>query len=156
MNEETQPNSTNRANRATKKTYVLVVVSVVAAIVVLYGLASFALGLWPFNTAQTSETTPSKSSPKISMQAPVIDPSTKVLHTSTTIDTKEQGSCTLTLSNEKNKYVLKNTTEGVSGKSGCLDWNIGTGSILAGDYDVSISFDSKTQSSTVTSKVTIP
>jgi hypothetical protein len=143
-------------NQDNKKKYFIILSSVLVGALVLYGVAAFALHLWPFGVQTKTELSNTKTSAKISMQKPTINPTTKVLQTSTTIDTKEQGKCTLTLSSKVNKYVLENSTEGIEGKTGCLDWNIGTESIPAGDYDMTVRFDGKTQTSSTSQKVIIP
>jgi|GEM_PF-3484739 len=143
-------------NQNNKKKYALIYASLVVGIIVLYGAAAFAFHFWPFSVQTKTESSNTKKSAKISMQKPTINPTTKVLYASTTIDTKEQGKCTITLTSESNRYVLQNSTENIEGKTGCLEWNIGTGSIPPGDYDVKIDFVGKTQTSSIKSNVTIP
>lgn len=83
------------------------------------------------------------------------DPGKKVLSIDTAIDTTEQGMCKLTLSSKDKVYVLTSTTEGVDGRSGCLEWNIGTASIAAGEYQVEVKFMGKSQTATMSDKITL-
>jgi len=142
-------------NQDNKKKYILISIAALIAAGILYCGAALAFHLWPFNAQTKLESPSSTSAVKINMQKPTINSTTKVLSTNTVIDTKEQGKCTLTLSNKTNKYVLQNSTEGIEGRTGCLDWNIGIESIPAGEYDVTIKFTGKTQTAVSSQKVTI-
>lgn len=147
----------NRFENLTKiqKAIVLGTITILVAIAV-YG-AAFTLGISKQNNINTETPSSTKlSRPIMTTKKPIIDKENKILKIDSNVATSQQGNCELTLSNKKNVFVLTNSTEGVTGRTGCLNWNIGTDSIPAGTYNIQIKFTNKTQSATTKQTVTIP
>jgi len=134
-----------------------IVTAILVVGLTLYGTTAYMLNMWPFaqKTSQT-QLKPPAANPKMTMVKPTVDTKTDVLHTDTVIETKEQGDCKLTLTSGDNVYTLTNSTKGLKDRTGCLDWNIGTGNIVPGEYDVEVKFIGKTQTATTKQTVTIP
>ena len=127
-----------------------------------YGAAAYANVWWPFSATTTEQNNPKvnkeKQIPAIApaqIAKPFVNEKTNILDVSSLIETKEQGDCTLTISNKENSYQFKNSTVGVENNTGCLQWSIGTQSIEKGLYNVTLFFQGKTQSATMEEKITI-
>jgi hypothetical protein len=136
-------NTMNRFTNATKAQKItIIVLSVLITAVVVYGAAAFTTRSWPFsNTVE---------------EKPVVDADKDLLQVKAKVATTQQGSCKLTLSNKDNIFVITNTTEGVEGQKGCLEYNIGTNNIPAGTYDLEVKFIGKTETATTNQVVSIP
>lgn len=150
-------NTMNRLTNATKAQKITIIaLSLLVIAVVVYGAAAFATRSWPFNlSTQVKTETPAKN-PAMTMKKPIVNAKNDMLQVTPTVATKEQGTCKLTLSNKEKVIVITNSTEGVQGRTGCLDYNIGTSNIPAGTYDVEVKFVGKTQTSATKQTVTLP
>lgn len=147
-------NRLTNISKAQKTT--LIVLSVLIVAVAVYGAAAFTTRSWPFSGSTELQTKEPAKNPAMTISKPVVDVEKKILKIDNNVATTQQGTCKLTMSNKENTYILTNSTEGVEGESGCLDWNIGTGSIPAGTYDVEIKFIGKSQTATTKQAVTLP
>ena len=150
-------NTMNRFTNATKAQKITIIaLSVLITAVVVYGAAAFATRSWPFSSNTSTQTKAPAKNPTMTMAKPVVDGEKDLLQVKPKVATTQQGSCKLTLSNKENIFVITNTTEGVEGQKGCLDYNIGTNNIPAGTYDLEVKFIGKTQTATTKQVVSIP
>lgn len=151
-------NTMNKLNNLTKAQQIsIIVVSGLLIAVTLYGTVAFTMRLWPFNPATTTRVAPpAAKNPAISMEAPKLNPETKVLQANAKVLTTEQGTCKLTMTKGDIVYTFTNSTEGLQDKKGCLDWNVGTENMEAGKYALEIKFMGKTQTASVKQTVMIP
>lgn len=135
----------------------IIVVSILLIAVSVYGTMAYTMRLWPFTPAATTRTAPpTAKNPAISMEAPKINPETKVLQANAKVLTTEQGTCKLTMTKGDIVYTFTNSTEGLQDKKGCLDWNVGTDNMEAGKYNLEIKFVGKTQTASVKQTVVVP
>lgn len=150
-------NTMNKFTNATKAQKITIIaLSVLITAVVVYGTAAFATRSWPFgNTAEVQTKAPAKN-PAMTMAKPVVDTENKLLQLKPKVATTQQGDCKLTVSNKDYSFVITNSTEGVEGLNGCLEYNIGTNNIPAGTYNLEVKFIGKTQTATTKQTVTLP
>lgn len=148
----------NKLNNLTKAQQIsIIVVCGLLITVMLYGTVAFTMSLWPFSPATTTRVAPpAKKNPAISLEAPKLNPETKVLQANAKVSTSEQGTCKLTMTKGDTVYAFTNSTEGLQDKKGCLDWNVGTENMEAGKYVLEIKFVGKTQTASIKQMVVIP
>lgn len=133
-------------NESSKSKKIVIIIGITVMALVVVGIcAFFAINLIKRSTtsvpsAPISNTPTVKETPKMTIKESKVDKQNNNLSITTNIETKEQGDCTITLKNDTSTFTLTNSTKGVEGRTGCLDWNIGTASLPKGKYDVTIQF----------------
>ncbi len=141
-----------------------VLLIVVAALLVFYGLS-----IWPkqsstdtgdktegiTSTGNVKTVTPTPVKVEVAKNSKDNNKEVKMLRTYVVIQTKEQGDCFLTLSNDKNTYVVKNSSVGVEHAVGCLQWNVSTDGMAAGEYDLTVEFKGKSDHAVVKQKLNL-
>lgn len=132
------------------------VLPLLIAIVLTLGFitAAYVFRIWPFVTNDVLVTPTAKTSsqatqvkaaktPDLIAVAPpetIASGGTSTILIRTKVDTKEQGDCTLTIVKDDFSVILTNSTKSIKGQTGCLDWNIGSGSIKPGEYKMTTEF----------------
>ena len=148
--------NTSNASTTDKRKHLLRLGAIIAvALVVIAGLAFYALSMWPTpkdtpNKTDSSLSKEEKAVKGVSKTIPVsVDSEKNTLFAFIRFNTSEQGDCTLTISNDSYTQKFYNSTKGLGKEhTGCLNWNINTESIPSGEYDVNVVFygETKTQS----------
>lgn len=147
---------------ANKKVIAISVGAVVlGAGITTYGLSAYNNGLWPF-PEKVAVKAPDEKKPFKEVETRLVDePSYQKQETGAlltvrpAIQTSEQGDCTLTIKGYGETLEFKNSSRGVDGVLGCLDFNADVTSLKPGTYSYTLTFQGDTQSSTVEKEIVL-
>lgn len=145
----------SNAGAMSNRNKLIIVILLVALLISGYLAVANVARLWPFQlkneTASTLTPPKQLEAPKPKRNITLVAPSIQqidgvdTLVVKTKVETNEQGDCTLTLTNDKTAISLPNSTKGIDGQTGCLDWNINASQIKTGRYDLKIEFVSESK-----------
>ncbi len=152
--------TTKPSNNRAKIIIISAGIVLASAGITIYGLSAYNNGLWPFPVKKDSskglDNTKTVVEGKLDRK-PLVREYTQgdVLNVRPNIPSTTQGDCLLTLKNNENKYEYRNSTVGTDGILGCLEFNIGLGDVEPGSYDMTIEFESDSESSIIREKVIV-